>query len=147
MISYRVHYSDDLSGSGLIRTNNNESIIAASHTLLMENQKWPVEDLHRGPVLREAFPCHDGILPHWLLRIQGLLGWGLLRLRSLISPLMKRFILQNILVGSLNHFYIWQVTLQLGYGDTCWICTWCSMDNQYFTMTINRENSEWRKMV
>ena len=45
-------------------------------------------------------------------------GWGLLKLRSLISPQAKFSILQKYLLDSLNHIHIWQVSPQLSCGDT-----------------------------
>ena len=45
-------------------------------------------------------------------------------------------ILQNYLLCSLNHFHIWQVSPQLGCGDTCQIWTWYSISNPCFD---NRE--------
>ena len=48
-------------------------------------------------------------------------GWGLLKLRSLISPQAKFSILQTYLLDCLNHIYIWQVPPQPSCGDTCQI--------------------------
>ena len=49
------------------------------------------------------------------------MGRGLLKLRLLISPLAKYSISQKCPLGSLNHIHIWQVSPQLGCGDTCQI--------------------------
>ena len=60
------------------------------------------------------------------------LGWGLLKLRSSISPLAKFSILQKCLLHSLNHIHIWQVSPQLSCGNTCQIWTSYSIANMYF---------------
>ena len=49
------------------------------------------------------------------------LGWGLLKLRSLISPEAKFSILQKYLLDPLYYIHIWQVSLQLSCGDICQI--------------------------
>ena len=59
-------------------------------------------------------------------------GWGLLKLRSLISPLAKFSILQKYLLDSLNHNHIWQVSPQLRCGDPCQISTRYSIANVCF---------------
>ena len=46
---------------------------------------------------------------------------GLLKLRSLISPLWKVLICQRYRLSLSNHDHICQVSLQLSYGDTCQI--------------------------
>ena len=48
-------------------------------------------------------------------------GWGLLKLRSLISPLWKFSILQKHILDYSNHIHIWQVSPQPSCGDTCQI--------------------------
>ena len=45
------------------------------------------------------------------------LGWGLLKLCSLISPL-RNFFFQNYLLCSLNHIHVWWVSPQGSCGDT-----------------------------
>ena len=60
------------------------------------------------------------------------LGWGLLKLRSLISPWAKFSILQKYLLYSLNHIHIWQMSPQLSCGDTCQIWTRYSIVNVCF---------------
>ena len=60
------------------------------------------------------------------------LGWGLLKLRSLISPLAKFSILQKYLLYYLHHIHIWQVSPQLSCGNTCQIWTWYLIGNQCF---------------
>ena len=49
------------------------------------------------------------------------LGWGLLKLHLLISPLAKYSIWQKYMFDSSNHIHIWQVSLQLTCGDSCQI--------------------------
>ena len=58
-------------------------------------------------------------LQMWLFVLE-LLSWGggLLKLRLLISPSVKFFILQKQILDYLNHIYIWQVPPQLNCGDT-----------------------------
>ena len=51
-------------------------------------------------------------------------GWGLLKLWSLISPRGSFFFLQKYFLDYLNHIYIWQVLQQLSCGDTCQILVW-----------------------
>ena len=45
-------------------------------------------------------------------------GWGLLKLRSLISPLREILILQKYWLNTYNHVHICQVSPQLSCGDT-----------------------------
>ena len=59
-------------------------------------------------------------------------GWGLLKLRSLISPQAKYSIWQKYLLDDLNHVYIWQVPPQLSCSDTCQKWTWYSRANVCF---------------
>ena len=47
-------------------------------------------------------------------------GWGLLQLRSLISPQAEYLILEKHLLDYLHHIHIWQVSPQLSCGNT-WI--------------------------
>ena len=56
-------------------------------------------------------------------------GWGLLKLRSLISPLGEILIQQQYRLNTFNHVHICQVTLQISCGDTCQIWTWCNKVN------------------
>ena len=60
------------------------------------------------------------------------LGWGLLKLCSSISPSAKVSIWQKYLLHSLNLIHVWQVSLQLSCGDTCQIWMWYSIANMYF---------------
>ena len=60
------------------------------------------------------------------------LGWGLLRLRSLISPLREILILQKYSLDTYNHVHICQVSPQLSCGDTCQRWTWYHSGNHCF---------------
>ena len=66
---------------------------------------------------------------HWQ---EGGQGWGLLKLRSSISPKAKFLISQKYLLHSLNHIHIWQVSPQLRCGNTCQIWTCYSITNMYY---------------
>ena len=59
-------------------------------------------------------------------------GWGLLKLRSLISPQAEFSILQKYLLDYLHHIHIWQVSPQLSCGNTCQIWTWYTIANMNF---------------
>ena len=59
-------------------------------------------------------------------------GWGLLKLRSLISPQANFSILPKYLLDYLHHIHIWQVSPQLSCGNTCQIWTWYTIANMYF---------------
>ena len=74
------------------------------------------------------------------------LGWGLLKLRSSISPYAKFSISQKYLLHSLNLFHIWQVSPQLSCGDTCQIWTWYSIAHMYFDDVENWENNGTEEM-
>ena len=67
------------------------------------------------------------------------LGWGLLKLRSLISPLQKISIYHNSRSHTLHHVHIWQVSPQLSCGDTCQIWTSYFIVNVYFDSAENVE--------
>ena len=64
------------------------------------------------------------------------LGWGLLKLRSLISPLREILIYQEHRLDILNSVHICQVSPQLSSGDTCQIWTW------YFTGNLCFDDSK-----
>ena len=64
------------------------------------------------------------------------LGWGLLKLRSLISPLQKISIYHNSRSHTLNHVNIWQVSPQLSCGDSCQIWT------SYFIVNVCFDSAE-----
>ena len=59
-------------------------------------------------------------------------GWGLLKLRSLISPLRKILILQKYMWDTFNDVHICQVSPQHSCGDTCQIWTWYHSGNHCF---------------
>ena len=59
-------------------------------------------------------------------------GWGLLKLRSLISPQANFSILPKYLLDYLHHMHIWQVSPQLSCGNTWQIWTWYTISNMYF---------------
>ena len=56
-------------------------------------------------------------------------GWGLLKLRSIISPLREILIEQKYRLDTPNHVHICQVSPQLSCGDTCQIWTWYHTGN------------------
>ena len=77
--------------------------------------------------------CRPFCLLSWILdSAEYDLGWGLLELRSLISPQAKFSILQIYLLGSLNHIHIRQVSPQPSCDDTCQISTCCSISSGCF---------------
>ena len=69
------------------------------------------------------------------------LGWGLLKLRSLISPFREILISQNCRFNTHNHVHICQVSPQLSCGDTCQIWTWYRIGNCCFITLKNFENN------
>ena len=64
-------------------------------------------------------------------------GGGLLKIRSLISPLRESLILQKYRSDTFNHVHICQVSPQLSCGDTCQTWTW-----QVTTVLIIRKKWE-----
>ena len=120
---------------------------SASLAFVSGNHRWPVDSPHKGPVTRKMFPFDDVRNTtvcifrgkHWRLIDLALTGqgWGLLKLRSLISPWAKYSISQKCPLGSLNHIHIWQVSPQLGCGDTWQIWTWYSIHNVCFDIVEN----------
>ena len=72
---------------------------------------------------------------------------GLLQLHSIILPLRIFFILQKFLLCSLCHFYIWQVSPQLGCNYTCQIWAWYSVGNRCFDNDENRTNNGREEIV
>ena len=61
-----------------------------------------------------------------------ILGWGLLKLCSLISPLQEILIWQKCKLDAFNHIDICLVSPQVSCSDTCQISTWCHTGNQCF---------------
>ena len=70
------------------------------------------------------------------------LGWGLLKLRSLIYLLRQILIYRNSRLDILNHFHIWQVSPQLSCGDTCQIWTWYFIVNVCFDSAGGNNGTE-----
>ena len=71
---------------------------------------------------------------NWLIQIMRnvrVMAWGLLNLRSLISPWAKFSIPPKYLLDSLHRIHIRQVSPQLSCGDTCQIWMWYSIANLF----------------
>ena len=77
-----------------------------------------------------------------------ILGWGFLKLHSIIFLVKEVLIFQEYLLGSLNHFHIWQVSPQHSCGDTCQIWTWYLVGNHCFDNgKKSGKRMSWMKLV
>ena len=75
----------------------------------------------------------SGGLALWSVsRLAVVQGWGLLKLRSFISPLREILILQKYRLDTFNHVHICQVSPQLSCSDTCQIWTSYHSGNHCF---------------
>ena len=75
-------------------------------------------------------------------------GWGVLKVRSLISPLREILILQKYKLDTFNHVHICQVSPQLSCADTCQIWTGYHSGNHCFHHSEkNRKIKERRKLA
>ena len=79
--------------------------------------------------ITQWLPVFAGML---LILFNSALGWGSLKLRSLIHLLWKYSILQKYLLDSLTNIYTYPVPTQLNCSDTCKIWTWYSKGKGYF---------------
>ena len=85
----------------------------------------------------------------WLIKLichRDQQGWGLLKLRSLISPLREILIKQKYKSDNFNHVHICQVSPQLSWGDTCQIWTWYHTGNHCFDHSEKWENNGTEKI-
>ena len=82
------------------------------------------------------------IAPEWVV-----LEWGLLKLRSLISPLRDILIKPKYNLYTFNHVHICQMSLQLSCGDTCHIWPLYQTNNECFDQSEklgkNRNGEYW----
>ena len=71
------------------------------------------------------------------------LGWGLLKLCSLISLLGLFLNSKTCLLYPVNHIHIWQVSPQLSCGSTCQTWMWFQIGNQCFRV-IEKLINYWK---
>ena len=94
---------------------------------LLLNSRKGIEDQYP-----EFFVASTYVGSSILFLLRGLLrkqAWGVLKIRSQMSPFERILILERKL-NRLNHVHICDVSAQLCCGDTCQIWTWCLIGNQ-----------------